>query len=84
MESSISGIIDAAGWFEWSGDFALDTLTYREYLNTGAGAGTSGRVKWKGFSVITSASEAQQYTVGSFIGGSGWLQATGVPFSLGL
>ena len=84
MQSSISGAVDPAGWLEWSGSFALNTLTYREYQNTGAGAGTSGRVNWKGFKVITSASEAQQYTVGSFIGGAGWLGGTGFPFSLGL
>lgn len=84
MQSTITNIIDPAGWFEWSGSFALDTLTYREYQNTGAGASTSGRVNWKGYKVITSASEAQQYTVGNFIGGSGWLGATGFPFKSGL
>ncbi|CAA7400730.1 unnamed protein product [Spirodela intermedia] len=84
MQSTITSVIDPAGWFEWSGSFALDTLTYREYQNTGAGAGTSGRVNWKGYKVITSASEAQQYTVGNFIGGSGWLGATGFPFKSGL
>ncbi|KAI3766328.1 hypothetical protein L2E82_16382 [Cichorium intybus] len=84
MQSTISNVIQPAGWYEWDGNFALDTLTYREYQNTGAGAGTSGRVKWKGFKVITSVSEAQGYTAGTFIGGGNWLRATGFPFSLGL
>ncbi|CAH1422916.1 unnamed protein product [Lactuca virosa] len=84
MQSSITNVIQPAGWYEWDGNFALDTLTYREYQNTGAGAGTSGRVKWKGYKVITSSSEAQGYTAGTFIGGGNWLRATGFPFSLGL
>ncbi|KAI7735817.1 hypothetical protein M8C21_000579, partial [Ambrosia artemisiifolia] len=84
MQSTISNVIHPAGWFEWDGNFALDTLYYGEYQNTGAGAGTSGRVKWKGFKVITSSSEAQGFTPGNFIGGGSWLRSTGFPFSLGL
>ncbi|CAJ2663258.1 unnamed protein product [Trifolium pratense] len=84
MQSSISDVIQPVGWHEWNGNFALNTLVYREYQNTGAGAGTSNRVTWKGFKVITSASEAQGFTAGSFIGGSSWLGSTGFPFSLGL
>ncbi|KAM0031900.1 putative pectinesterase [Helianthus debilis subsp. tardiflorus] len=84
MQSTISNVIHPAGWFEWDGNFALDTLYYAEYQNTGAGAGTSGRVKWKGFKVITSSTEAQGFTPGSFIGGGSWLRNTGFPFSLGL
>ncbi|KAL5579680.1 hypothetical protein UlMin_012122 [Ulmus minor] len=84
MQSVISDVIDPAGWHIWDGTFALDTLTYREYQNTGAGAGTSRRVTWKGYKVITSSTEAQGYTPGSFIGGGSWLPATGFPFSLGL
>ncbi|XP_017983421.1 PREDICTED: pectinesterase [Theobroma cacao] len=84
MQSNISDIIHPAGWFEWNGPFALDTLTYREHQNTGAGAGTSNRVTWKGYKVITSVTEAQGYTAGNFIAGGSWLAATGFPFSLGL
>lgn len=84
MQSSISDVIAPVGWHEWNGNFALNTLVYREYQNTGPGAGTSKRVTWKGFKVITSAAEAQSFTAGSFIGGSSWLGSTGFPFSLGL
>ncbi|KAJ0537249.1 putative pectinesterase [Helianthus annuus] len=84
MQSSITNVIHPAGWFEWDGNFALDTLYYGEYQNTGAWAATSSRVKWKGFKVITSSSEAQGFTPGSFIGGGSWLRNTGFPFSLGL
>ncbi|XP_057770514.1 pectinesterase [Salvia miltiorrhiza] len=84
MQSSITDVIQSVGWHEWSGDFALDTLTYGEYQNTGAGASTTGRVKWKGYKVITSSTEAQGYTPGSFIAAGSWLPSTGFPYSLGL
>ncbi|KAL6850046.1 hypothetical protein ACP4OV_020673 [Aristida adscensionis] len=84
MESELDAVVDPAGWLEWSGDFALDTLYYGEYMNTGAGAGTAGRVKWKGYHVITSAAEASAFTVGSFIDGDVWLAGTSVPFTTGL
>lgn len=84
MQTSITDVIHPAGWHEWNGNFALDTLVYREHQNSGAGAGTSKRVNWKGFKVITSASEAQAFTPGNFIGGSSWLRGTTFPFSLGL
>ncbi|KAL8098786.1 hypothetical protein AgCh_031489 [Apium graveolens] len=84
MQSSITNVINPAGWFPWDGNFALDTLYYGEYQNTGAGAATSGRVKWKGYRVITSSTVAQGFTPGSFIAGGSWLRATTFPFSLGL
>ncbi|KAA8541573.1 hypothetical protein F0562_022725 [Nyssa sinensis] len=84
MQTAISNVINPAGWHEWDGNFALNTLYYGEYQNTGAGAGTSGRVTWRGFRVITSATEAQGFTPGQFIAGSSWLSSTGFPFSLGL
>ncbi|MBA0565439.1 hypothetical protein Golob_010314 [Gossypium lobatum] len=84
MQSTISDVIQPAGWHEWSGTFALKTLFYAEYQNTGAGASTSARVKWGGYKVITSASEAQAFTPGRFIAGGSWLSSTGFPFALGL
>ncbi|XP_077240882.1 pectinesterase-like [Tasmannia lanceolata] len=84
MQSTISDVIRPEGWFPWDGNFALNTLFYAEHQNTGAGSGTANRVNWKGYKVLTSASEALPFTVGSFIGGSNWLGSTGFPFSLGL
>ncbi|XVF86991.1 hypothetical protein PTKIN_Ptkin18bG0084800 [Pterospermum kingtungense] len=84
LQSVISDVIHPVGWHEWNGTFALKTLFYGEYQNTGAGAETSGRVTWEGYKVITSASEAQEFTPGSFIAGANWLNSTGFPFSLGL
>ncbi|KAL3598019.1 hypothetical protein D5086_005937 [Populus alba] len=84
MQSSISDVISPAGWREWKGRFALNTLHFAEYENSGAGAGTAGRVPWKGYKVITDATEAQAFTARNFITGSSWLKSTTFPFSLGL
>lgn len=84
MKTSIDSFINPAGWLAWSGNFALDTLYYAEYANTGAGASTSNRVTWKGYHVLTSATQASPFTVGNFIAGSSWLPSTGVPFTAGL
>ncbi|VFQ87860.1 unnamed protein product [Cuscuta campestris] len=67
MKTSMDGLIDPAGWLPWDGAFALSTLYYGEFANTGPGASTAGRVNWGGYHVITSAAEASQFTVGNFI-----------------
>jgi len=84
LQTYLDSLVDAAGWLEWDGNFALNTLYYGEYRNSGPGASTSGRVKWRGYRVITSANEASRFTVANFIAGRSWLPATGVPFSSGL
>ncbi|XVF27824.1 hypothetical protein REPUB_Repub14bG0142400 [Reevesia pubescens] len=81
MQSYIGDHIDPSGWSVWSGDFALKTLYYGEYINRGPGAGTSKRVKWPGFHVITSAEEAKKFTVAELIQGGSWLKSTGVAFT---
>ncbi|XWS60082.1 hypothetical protein CRYUN_Cryun07bG0003700 [Craigia yunnanensis] len=80
MRTYLDSLVDPAGWFEWDGDFALNTLYYGEYKNIGPAASTSRRVKWKGYRVITSATEASKFTVANFIAGRSWLPDTGVPF----
>ncbi|XP_010264199.1 PREDICTED: pectinesterase 2-like [Nelumbo nucifera] len=84
LTSYIDTLVDPAGWMEWSGNFALDTLYYGEYKNYGPGSSTANRVNWGGYRVITKSSEASQFTVGKFISGDSWLPATGVPFKSGL
>ena len=84
MKSTLDGIIDPAGWLPWQGSFALSTLYYAEYMNTGAGAGTGGRVNWPGYHVLKSPAEAGKFTVGSFLAGGSWIPGTGVPFDTGL
>ncbi|THU67317.1 hypothetical protein C4D60_Mb05t23370 [Musa balbisiana] len=67
MQSYLDSLIDPAGWLEWNGDFALNTLYYGEYMNRGPGSNTTGRVKWPGYRVINSTAEASNFTVTSFI-----------------
>ncbi|KAG8381492.1 hypothetical protein BUALT_Bualt06G0127500 [Buddleja alternifolia] len=84
MQTYLDRLVDPAGWLEWDGNFALNTLYYGEYRNTGPGSGTSRRVRWRGYRVITSAAEAGRFTVANFVAGRSWLPATGVPFLAGL
>ncbi|KAL5715984.1 pectinesterase [Ranunculus cassubicifolius] len=78
MQSSLDGSINPAGWFPWSGSSYLNTLYYGEYMNTGSGASTSGRVKWGGVHTSMSSAEASKFTVGSLISGGSWLPSTGI------
>ncbi|XWS45907.1 hypothetical protein CRYUN_Cryun14cG0019600 [Craigia yunnanensis] len=84
MKTFLDSLINPAGWMEWDGNFALNTLYYAEYMNTGPGSSTSNRVKWGGYRVLTSASEASKFTVSNFLAGNSWLPETGVPFTPGL
>eukprot|EP00253_Pinus_taeda_P021026 PITA_21026 len=84
MQSYIDGVIQPAGWLEWDGAFALKTLYYGEYMNTGPGSATGNRVKWPGYRVIKSSQEASKFTVGEFIQGNSWLQSTGIDYIDGL
>ncbi|XP_038906560.1 pectinesterase [Benincasa hispida] len=84
MKSFLDGLIEPAGWLPWAGDFGLRTVYYGEFMNTGGGAYTKGRVQWPGYHVMTSAAEAERFTVESFLEGGSWIPATGVPFANGL
>ncbi|KAK6162518.1 hypothetical protein DH2020_002359 [Rehmannia glutinosa] len=61
MKTNLDSLINPAGWMPWSGNFALNTLYYGEYANTGPGSSTANRVNWRGYRVITSASEAARF-----------------------
>ncbi|KAF5470059.1 hypothetical protein F2P56_010605, partial [Juglans regia] len=67
MKTNLDGLIDPEGWTEWSGNFALSTLFYGEYMNTGIGASTQRRVKWPGFHVLKSPREACPFAASTFI-----------------
>ncbi|XP_077227287.1 putative pectinesterase/pectinesterase inhibitor 61 [Tasmannia lanceolata] len=84
MMSYMGDHINPAGWLEWNGNFALDTLYYGEYMNYGPGGAVGQRVKWPGYRVITSQVEASKFTVAQFIYGTSWLPSTGVAFIAGL
>ncbi|KAK7822559.1 putative pectinesterase/pectinesterase inhibitor 41 [Quercus suber] len=71
-------------YYTWNDtDFALDTLYYGEYDNTGPGSDTSSRVTWPGYHVMNE-DEANQFTVCNFIQGDEWLPATQGPYTCGL
>ncbi|XP_068659453.1 probable pectinesterase/pectinesterase inhibitor 12 [Aristolochia californica] len=83
IESFIDGLIDPAGWLEWSDNgTGLDTLYYGEYGNSGPGADTSQRVTWPGYHVM-SYEDALQFTVSEFITGDEWLGFTSFPYDEG-
>ncbi|XP_072996830.1 pectinesterase [Typha latifolia] len=84
MQSFMDDLIDPVGWMPWDGDFALSTLYYAEYGNSGSGSDTSHRVTWPGYHVITNGADVANYTVTSFVFGDNWLPQTGVPYSSGL
>lgn len=65
-------IVSPAGWMPWAGDFALKTLYYGEFNNSGAGSATSRRVKW---SSQIPANHVASYSVGNFIQGDYWIHA---------
>ncbi|XAR72213.1 Pectinesterase [Bertholletia excelsa] len=67
MKSTLDDLIEPAGWDSWIGNFGQSTVYFGEYMNTGAGAGIGGRVKWPGFHVITSPTEARKFTVENFL-----------------
>lgn len=84
MKSTLDSLIQPQGWLPWAGNFALDTLYYGEYSNTGDGASTERRVKWKGYHVIDDPAVAEQFTAGNFIAAGEWIPKSGVPFINGL
>ncbi|KAG8059221.1 hypothetical protein GUJ93_ZPchr0002g24089 [Zizania palustris] len=84
METFLDRSIAPAGWLQWSGQFALTTLYYGEYGNTGPGAGTRRRVTWSGVHSSMSTSDATRFTVANFILGDSWLRGTGVSYTSGL
>ncbi|GMJ12731.1 HIGHLY METHYL ESTERIFIED SEEDS, Pectin Methylesterase6 [Hibiscus trionum] len=83
MKTTLDDLIDREGWLPWKGTEYLNTLYYGEYMNTGPGANTSGRVKWAGYHLLTEA-EAENFTVENFLAGNSWIPGTGVPFDAGL
>ncbi|CAA7024674.1 unnamed protein product [Microthlaspi erraticum] len=83
MESEIGSVVEAAGWMRW--DASVDpptSILYGEYKNWGPGSGLTQRVKWAGYKPDMSDAEVGKFTVASFILGSKWLPATGVPYQL--
>ncbi|XVF22736.1 hypothetical protein REPUB_Repub12eG0196400 [Reevesia pubescens] len=77
LKTDLDGLIDPKGWREWSGSFALSTLYYAEYMNSGSGASTEHRINWPGFHVFNSPQEASPFTITRFIQGQSWIPDSG-------
>lgn len=84
MQSFLDDSIHPSGWSPWSGSVGLKTVYYGEFMNSGPGASTSGRVNWPGYKASLTPAEAQAFTVAGFISGNLWLPSTGVAFDSGL
>lgn len=80
MQTFMDNVINVAGWRAWDGEFALSTLYYAEFNNTGPGSSTDGRVTWQGYHVIN-ATDAANFTVANFLLGDDWLPQTGVSYT---
>ncbi|XXG60806.1 hypothetical protein AAC387_Pa04g2628 [Persea americana] len=70
IHCTLEALIRSEGWLPWSGNFALSTLYYGEFENSGAGAETSGRVSW---SNQIPAEHVAVYSVENFIQGHEWI-----------
>lgn len=73
LDCTLEALISPAGWLPWSGDFALKTLYYGEYRNTGTGADTAGRVSW---SSQIPAEHVNSYSIKNFIQGDQWISTS--------
>ncbi|XP_043722604.1 probable pectinesterase/pectinesterase inhibitor 51 isoform X2 [Telopea speciosissima] len=66
----LEALISPPGWMPWSGDFALSTLYYGEFKNSGVGANITGRVPW---SSKIPKKHINAYSLQSFIQGDEWI-----------
>ncbi|KAK1421551.1 hypothetical protein QVD17_23976 [Tagetes erecta] len=69
INCKMEALISPQGWMPWTGDFALKTLYYGEFGNSGKGSDLSGRVNW---SSRIPADHVDVYSVGNFLQGDQW------------
>ncbi|XP_030496988.2 probable pectinesterase/pectinesterase inhibitor 51 [Cannabis sativa] len=70
VHCNLEALITPQGWMPWSQDFALKTLFYGEFDNSGPGSDLSQRVSW---SSRIPAEHVSVYSVQSFIQGDDWI-----------
>ncbi|KAK4264772.1 hypothetical protein QN277_025902 [Acacia crassicarpa] len=73
INSFLEELISPTGWLPWGGNFALKTLYYGEYANTGPGSDLSQRVPW---SSKVPAEHVSAYSVQNFIQGDAWIPSS--------
>jgi pectinesterase len=69
MECTMSEVVHSKGWLEWNDNPLVNNRFYGEYNNNGLGADVSGHVKWCSYHVIEDESEANNFTIHTFIQG---------------
>ncbi|KAG2316857.1 hypothetical protein Bca4012_067760 [Brassica carinata] len=69
VNCNLESLVSPDGWMPWSGDFALKTLYYGEYMNTGPGSVRSKRVPW---SSEIPEKHVGVYSVANFIQADEW------------
>lgn len=70
IDCNLGALITPQGWMPWSGNFALETLFYGEFQNSGPGSSLSQRVTW---SSRIPAEHVHTYSVQNFIQGDQWI-----------
>ncbi|KAI9391579.1 hypothetical protein POPTR_007G107300v4 [Populus trichocarpa] len=70
IHCNLEALLTPQGWMPWSGDFALKTLYYGEFENSGPGSDSSQRVTW---SSQIPAEHVATYSVQHFIQGDEWI-----------
>ncbi|CAN0891164.1 Probable pectinesterase/pectinesterase inhibitor 51 [Linum grandiflorum] len=71
IRCNLEALVSAPGWLPWSGDFALATLYYGEFENSGdGGSDLSQRVSW---SSQVPKEHVDAYSVDNFIQGNQWI-----------
>lgn len=70
INCTMGELIHPEGWMPWDGDFALSTVYYGEYGNSGRGANVSERVPW---SRLIPAERISTFTVRNFLQGDEWI-----------
>ncbi|XP_074273460.1 putative pectinesterase/pectinesterase inhibitor 51 [Silene latifolia] len=70
INCTMESLIAPEGWLPWSGDFALSTLYYGEFGNSGPGANVSSRVPW---SRLVPEEHVSTYYVENFLQGDEWI-----------
>ncbi|XP_027907542.1 pectinesterase 3 [Vigna unguiculata] len=85
MQSEIGSFLNPVGWMSWVANMEpASTIFYAEYQNTGPGADVSQRVKWAGYKPTLTDSDADKFSVQSFIQGPDWLPSAAVQFDSNL
>lgn len=70
INCTLDALISPQGWMPWDGEFALKTLYFGEFGNSGKGAELSTRVPW---SSKVPAEHVHAYSVQNFIQGDEWI-----------